>query len=313
MVINSRLRPRPERADPVSLGANRGRSFLGWKIYGQGFVLTPDERKDLIGKNAKNKLIFPYLGGEEVNTSPTQSHHRYVINFGAMSLDEAKAWPDLLSIVRRKVKPERAKLRRAALVEKWWQYGEKQPALAKALAPLSRCLVTSRVSKYLMFTFQPTNRIFSDQLYVFPLETSTAFAVLQSRIHEPWARLLSSSLEDRLRYAASDCFDTFPFPQVDPRSPVPELERVGTSLYEARAAYMKATNQGLTQTYNRLKDPGCEEPAIVELRRLHEQLDAAVLAAYGWQDIEVPRFEADVPDFQDEIVDRLFVLNAERS
>ena len=27
-------------------------------------------------------VIFPYIGGEEVNTSPTQSHHRYVINFG---------------------------------------------------------------------------------------------------------------------------------------------------------------------------------------------------------------------------------------
>ena len=52
-------------------------------------------------------MIFPYIGGEEVNTSPTHSHHRYVINFGEMSEDEARALADLMAIVEAKVKPER--------------------------------------------------------------------------------------------------------------------------------------------------------------------------------------------------------------
>ena len=36
----------------------------------------------LIEADPRNrKVIFPYIGGEEVNTSPTHAHHRYVINF----------------------------------------------------------------------------------------------------------------------------------------------------------------------------------------------------------------------------------------
>ena len=33
-------------------------------------------------KDPRNReVIFPYIGGEEVNTSPTHAHHRHVINF----------------------------------------------------------------------------------------------------------------------------------------------------------------------------------------------------------------------------------------
>jgi len=111
--VNSRLRAKPERPDPQKLPENAGLSFQGSIVLGMGFVLTPEERAELIAKNPKNaERIFPYLGGEEVNTSPTQSPHRFVISFGQMSLEEAEQWPDLLNIVRERVKPERDRNRR---------------------------------------------------------------------------------------------------------------------------------------------------------------------------------------------------------
>jgi hypothetical protein len=132
--------------------------------------------------------------------------------------------------------------------------------------------------------------------------------------------LLSSSLEDRLRYAASDCFENFPFPQSDPRAVIPELETIGEKLYETRARLMVDTDKGLTKTYNALKDPACDDARILELRTLHEEMDRAVLAAYGWSDIPVPAFcpitdedKAALQAFEDEVIDRLFVLNAERA
>ncbi|HET6416476.1 MAG TPA: hypothetical protein VFG22_09285 [Polyangiales bacterium] len=59
----------------------------------------------LIGADSRNAgRIFPYIGGEEVNGNPTQAHRRYVINFGQISLEAAEQRPDLMRIVRERVK-----------------------------------------------------------------------------------------------------------------------------------------------------------------------------------------------------------------
>jgi hypothetical protein len=133
--INSRLRIGIERLDPIQLVANSDKSFLGSKVYGQGFVIVPEERDELLKKSRKNgERIFPYLGGEEVNSHPTQDFDRYVINFGDMTLEDAARWPDLLAIVRERVKPERDQLNDNAdgrrRKQYWWQFGRATPALA---------------------------------------------------------------------------------------------------------------------------------------------------------------------------------------
>ena len=139
--LNTRLRAKPEREDPKPLAANANFSFQGSIVLGMGFTLTPEEREALVAKDTRNaERIFPYLGGEEVNTSPTQSFDRYVISFGQMSLEEAERWPDLIRIVREKVKPERDKLKDNAdgsdYKARWWQFGKLRNTLYAAIAPL---------------------------------------------------------------------------------------------------------------------------------------------------------------------------------
>jgi hypothetical protein len=104
---------------------------------------------------------------------------------------------------------------------------------------------------------------------------------------------------------------------------IPALEDIGQRLYDTRAATMVATQQGLTSTYNRLKDPHCEDPDVLTLRELHLDLDRAVLTAYGWTDLVplVPPFPTPRTDaekrafaaFEDAVIDRLFALNAQRA
>jgi hypothetical protein len=320
--INSRLRPKPERPDPHPLSENAGLGFVGTYVLGMGFNLTPDERDVLVQKNKRNaERTFPYLGGEEVNTSPTQDFDRFVINFGEMSLEEAEKWPDLIAIVRNKVKPERDKNKRDARRKYWWRFAETAPALFASLKGKKRCLVAAQITKHLCFSFQPTERVFSQKLIVFPIENYACFGVLQSRIHTPWSWLLSSTMKSDLSYSPSHCFDTFPFPAAEALAPTGDLEAIGARLYETRARLMVERNQGLTTTYNQLKDPACDDPEILALRRLHEDLDRAVLAAYAWPDIPVPPYEtptapatrAAQESFEDEIIDRLFALNAARA
>src|SRR5262249_490234 len=77
--------------NPHRLKENIGRSRLGSKIYGQGFLFgdndpasTPiAQMLQLIKSNPRNKdRIFYYINGEEVNDSPNLSCSRHVINFG---------------------------------------------------------------------------------------------------------------------------------------------------------------------------------------------------------------------------------------
>jgi len=48
---------------------------------------------------------------------------------------------------------------------------------------------------------------------------------------------------------------------------------------------MVRNNEGLTSTYNRFHDPAETSSDLLELRRLHGEMDQAVLAAYGWSDV----------------------------
>ena len=125
--------------------------------------------------------------------------------------------------------------------------------------------------------------VYSEQLVVFALNDTNSLAVLQSRLHELWARFFSSSMKDDLRYAPSDCFETFPFPENWKQNAA--LESAGKDYYEFRAALMKSAGKGLTDTYNRFHDPSDHDPDIERLRKLHEDMDRAVLDAYGWTDI----------------------------
>jgi hypothetical protein len=318
--INSMLQEGSERNAPAGLRANQGLSFIGVKIYGQGFLLTPTEAESLSESDPKNvDLIKPYLGGEEVNSSPTQSHGRYVMDFGTRGLPELDLWPELAALARERVLPERQRPIKTnddrRLVEYWWQFFRPNPAMNAALAPLKRCLVTARVSKHLMFSWQPTDRVLNEKLYVFPTESDAFFGALHSRVHEPWVWLLSSTMKTDLNYSASDCFETFPLPPLD----APDLAETGRALDACRAPLLVARNIGLTTLYNKLKDPRVVDLEIAAVRRLHEAMDRAVLRAYGWDDLcdTLPTFDdRDSPKaraFSDAVIDRLYALNAVRA
>ena len=90
--ITAFLFHRGGHADPVRLQANAGKSFVGSYVLGMGFTFDDTDKKGvasplaemrrLIEADPRNReAIFPYIGGEEVNTSSTHAHHRFVINF----------------------------------------------------------------------------------------------------------------------------------------------------------------------------------------------------------------------------------------
>ena len=363
--------------NPVHLQVNEGESFIGSYVCGMGFTFDDTDRKGiaspliemdrLIAQNPQNQdRIFPYIGAEEINDSPQQTHHRYVIDFEDWPLrredvgilwrdcdSERKAgllksgivpsdypgavaadYQDLLDVVELRVKPERLRDNRENYRKYWWQFAERRPGLMRAKRGRTHVLVAPLVSKHLSFVFLDARSVASKQLSVIPRASYSTFAVLQSRVHEIWARFFSATLEDRLSYAPSDCLETFPFPELVSVSA--ELDTLGDAYYCVRAELMMKRKQGLTSLYNDFHDEGRQDGDVRELQRRHEDMDRGVLAAYGW-DLPVPECqffeenpsdddeeESDGPkkkkfryrwpdEFRDEVLARLLLLNRERA
>lgn len=307
---------------PQVLRANSESSFIGSFLLGVGFILQPFEATALMERNSRNReVIFPYLVGEDLNSRPDQSPSRWVINFFEWPMEKVEQYPDCLGIVREKVKPHRDGVKRKHHRERWWMYADTRPGLYRAISGLERVLVTSLVTKHLCFAFVPTGTVYAHKLAVFAYDDDFHFAVLQSTLHEAWTRKYSSTLEDRLNYSPSDCFETFPFPGINGA----EVERItvlGASYHEHRRHIMLTKQLGMTKVYNLFHNPDCHDGDISELRRLHVEIDLAVLHSYGWGEVDLNhdfygegpdiRFTFS-PDAKKEVLRRLLDLNLRRS
>jgi hypothetical protein len=281
--------------DPAALEENKSIAFQGSNISGQGFLFddsdpaaTPTAVMKTLLEEAPEYAdrIHPFIGGTEINSRPDLGTDRYVIELGRRSLGECRrVWPRLVSILEAKVKPDReARPQNAqseALAARWWQWHTDRPTFREASHGLERVLISSAVTAHFCFAFQPMDRVFAHTLNVFAVDTYAAFAFLQSRLHEIWTLLFASSLEDRLRYTITDCFETFPFP-INWRQNG-DSNSIGREYYECRSRYMETNGKGLTDVYNDFHDPECH--AVSHLRTLHDRMDRAVLDAYGWRDL----------------------------
>uniref|UniRef100_UPI003D8ECD08 type IIL restriction-modification enzyme MmeI n=1 Tax=Gordonia sp. B7-2 TaxID=3420932 RepID=UPI003D8ECD08 len=280
-----------------------------------------------LAADARNaEVLFPYLNGDDLNSRPDSSAARWVIDFNDRSEEEAAEYPLPFNRILKLVKPERRKLRpdgkyvmRSPLPERWWQYGEKRPALRAAIASLPEVLVISRVSKTVMPMRVPTGQVFSDKLDVFATASFSDQAVLSSSLHQLWAITYGSTLEARVAYTPSYVFETFPLPDS-----TGHLEQLGSALQNERKKIMARRKLGLTRLYNLVNDSavGSSDVDVSRLRELHVELDRAVLAAYRWDDLrpghgfhtvrQMRRFTLD-DTARFEVLDRLLAENRLRA
>ena len=161
--------------DPERL-ANRNALFSkGTQIYGRGFLFddTDDEASplatmhDLLSKDPQLATrILPYVGGNDINQSPTHSHTRYVIFLSDLR-DEAelKKCPELETLVREKVKPGRDSLpnnhNNVPLKRRWWAYQAHRPTLYAAMKEMNHVLVASQVMPHFCFALPDQCNLFA--------------------------------------------------------------------------------------------------------------------------------------------------------
>jgi hypothetical protein len=283
--------------DPPARLASSPYFSKGSQVYGQGFVFDDTDananpiallKAIQVNEPESATRIFPFIGGEDLNTQTTLEAYKFVIYLSDIAEEAGlKAFPMLEEILRNKVKPEREALgsnkNNIPLKKRWWAYQAHRPELYERVKAKGRVLGHAEISKHLAFRFVPTDWIYNKTMIVLDMDAYSDFGVLQSRVHEEWVRFTASTLEDRLGYRASDCFATFPMPRNLADNSL--LESLGEAYYELRASIMGQNSEGLTKTYNRFHAPNDQSSEILHLRELHAAMDRAVLEAYGWHDL----------------------------
>lgn len=338
--------------NPFPLAANTDKSFIGSYVLGTGFILEPSEAQALLHRTPQlAKVIFPYLNGSDLNTSPEQLGSRWIINFFDWSEEKCRQeYPEAYTIVETRVKPERTRkdeqgnfVLRKPLPDRWWHYADKRPKLYSLIQDLSRVLVIAQVSRTVAFAFVSPRQVLDSKLVVFPFEQARFFAVMQSSLHYHWAWRYCTTMKADLSYMPSAIFMPFPFPDMSNEWGL-VLDDIGERYHEYRRNLMLSLNTGLTKLYNLFhnhdltpaivaKVSGKPDEAeagyqgILELRKLHRELDGAVLAAYGWTGLNLGHDFHEVetlpendrirytisPESRKELLKRLLALNHQRA
>ncbi|HIU17831.1 MAG TPA: hypothetical protein IAB01_05185 [Candidatus Avidesulfovibrio excrementigallinarum] len=335
--VSSFLKAGEEDWEARPLRENAGIAFQGSIVLGDGFLTDEEQARQWIAEDARNAaVLFPYLNGEDLTSSPEQGPSRWIINFYDWAKNIAESYQN---IFRYLADNRDTSNKTAATHKKFWQFWRpraecyhalgrgdafaKHPKGWKAFPPLQRVLVIARVSKHGTFSFVPNRYIMSEATCVFASDDAALFGLLQSSLHQAWARKMSSTMRSDPRYTPSSAFDTFPRPAADR---LDGLRDCAERLHALRAAVMRRENIGLTALYNALHDAGSVLSDVEALRGLHEELDRQAAAAYGWDDLDMSHDFRQVEYLPEndrtrhtiaepvrlEIVRRLSALNRER-
>jgi hypothetical protein len=251
-------------------------------------------------------VLRPWVNGLDV---VRRERHMWIIDFPAgTDQSEAAKYELPFEYVRKHVYPIRSKNRRGAYAARWWMHVEARPAMRAAFEPLPRFLGTLRIAKHRVFDWFKQPTLPDCQLIVFATAEDAAFGILQSRVHALWALRKGSRLETRPRYTPTSTFETFAFPELSG-------ERIATAareLHKLRSQWLyppewvredvwmfPASPDGPWQAsegrYSRMVpiDDQAVKPLKKRtltvlyndppswLRELHDELDRAVLDAYG--------------------------------
>jgi len=323
-LIHADLRIGANVAAARAMQANMGLSNRGVQLFGAGFIVAPDEAAGLgLGSVAGlEKHIRQYRNGRDLTSTPRGV---MVIDMFGLGVDEVRAkFPAAYQWLLERVKPERDQNNREGRRKNWWLFGETNPKLRRQLNGLPRYITTVETSKHRVFQFLDINVMPDNKLVAIALSDALSHGVLSSRVHSAWALAAGSWLgvgNDPV-YVKSRCFEAFPFPGEDTGLTLQLSVRI-RSLAEQLDAHRKTrqsahstvtitgmynvleklrSGEALTAAERTLNDHGL----VSVLQNLHDELDAAVLAAYGWGDLSLPTDT-------DALLLRLVELNTKRA
>lgn len=314
--INADLSVGTDVTQARPLLANQWLCSPGVKLHGAGFIVSLAEA-EMLGLGRREGLerhIRPYCHGRDLTA---RTRGAMVIDLLGLSEAEVRQrFPEVYGHLLRTVKPERDGNARPAYRNQWWLFGEPRRELRPALDGLSRYIATVETAKHRIFQFLPADTLPDNMLICVASEDAHHLGVLSSSASLAWTYancglMGVAKFEQGHRYTKTQVFDPFPFPDSSGRTIADLADELDATRKRILAGTPDLTLTGLYNLRARLiarqpltadEEDQRRAGSVDLIARLHDQIDAAVIAAYGWPaDIAAP-----------EMVARLVALNAER-
>jgi SAM-dependent methyltransferase len=343
-VIHADLSTGANVAAAGPLRGNANISSPGVKLHGAGFIVTREEANQLGLEqiDGVERHIRAYRNGRDLTDSPRGV---LVIDLFGLTAEQVRSrFAAIYQWVVERVKPERDQNNRATYRDNWWLFGEPRRELRPVLDGLPRYVATVETAKHRTFQFLDASILPDNMLIAIGLDDAHFLGVLSSKVHVTWALAAGGRLGvgNDPRYNKSRCFETFPFPDArfEPKTGIRNLaEQLDAHRKRQQAQHADLTLTGMYNVLEKLKTGEAlnakekvihEHGLVAVLKTLHDELDRAVLAAYGWSDL-APLLEAvnanaalgagGTPATRDEckraldaaLLERLVALNAERA
>jgi hypothetical protein len=316
------------------LRENRGIGFRG-NMKNGAFDISDDVALAMIKRDNKNRAVVrQYMNGFDLTHRP---RNMWIIDFGQMIEGQIKQYDLPYKHVLSHVYAERQKKATVRLRDFWWRHESPRPEMRAALSPLKRYIATPHVSKHRIFVWLDAEILPDHQLIAFAREDDYFFGVLHSYLHEVWALRMGTWLGkgNDPRYTPTTTFETFPLPYVPNAEPTDSADykaiaAAARALDSVRAAWLNPPeliespqalkDRTLTNLYNAVEAyransvaariPKAAREIAPQIAALHDELDRAVLAAYGWSDLADDLRSA---AGREEVLRRLLAENARRA
>ncbi|WP_018429738.1 DNA methyltransferase [Hoeflea sp. 108] len=338
-----------------SLVSNSYMGHKGMMPYGKGFWIKPRLAEELRqeGSETHPHRIRPYLNGSDLTR---RARGVFAIDFLGLSVDQARSWfPRAYSHLYEHVRPERLTNNRKARREKWWLFAEPALDLRDAVSTLPKFIATTETARHRTFSFVAADMLADQKIRVISSDRTEILAVLSSRVHVGFAIAKGGrqGVGDDPVYQHTQTFSPFPFPlaldsklaESDPMYAQQERlralgERLNTFRKDRLAEHIFLTMTGLYNALERLREleNGCDVLPLTDaerdvhqaglvsvLKEIHDDIDRAVLIAYGWDDL-IPELVgkpgATLPSAhkteaqeraEEDLLSRLVALNQERA
>jgi len=326
----------------VDIIANKDLGHKGFMPYGEAFFITSSQATAFgLGRiDGAEKFIRPYLNGRSLNN---RWNGRHSVDFHEKDESFVRDnYPEAYQHLLLNSKPIRAQNNMPYRKNYWWRYGQPSTKMRDALGDINRYIGTTETATHRIFSFLDVVIAPDQKVRVIASSQGLHLGVLSSRVHaifSIWTGGWQGAGNDPV-YQHTNTFDPFPFPLGIPAEIDALGERLDAFRKERLAKHEHLTMTGLYNVLERVRelengaavDPLTpserdvyEAGQIAILKELHDDIDRAVFAAYGWDDLAArlvgkpgattpsPHKSEDQEAAEDELLMRLVALNQERA